>query len=111
MRILAKAAGLLGLLIFIATLHAPAAQATNYSVKFLNNSAPLTHVTISVFASNDRINTLTDANGIAHFTLPSNAGVWIEVAGERLAQFYRAGQLPGTIDVALVGHRTWNGRN
>ena len=80
------------------------------TMKIVEDGVRMAETDIVVYLSYDKIEVTTDAQGLVTFPVKTGAGFWLEVNGERVAQFFRQSEIVGepyTVDVAVIGTMPW----
>lgn len=67
-------------------------------------------VKVEIFLSNTHLSGQTDAQGLVAFEVESGKGFWVEVNGERLAEYFFVEQAPFAIDLASIDTIEWERR-
>ena len=84
-----------------------AQAATDLTLTIVNDSEPVVGAQIEIFLSNDYQLAATDDLGQVTFEVESGRGFWLEVDGERLAEFYFVDDAPESIDLATTDTIEW----
>ncbi len=83
---------------------------TEVVLTIYDDAAAVAGAQVEIFLSNEHLAGQTNNDGIVAFQVESGRGFWIEVNGERLAQFFFVDQAPIQIDLATMGTIEWEGR-
>jgi len=87
-----------------------AGAGTEVVLTIQDDAVAVAEAQVEIFLSNEHLVGQTDSDGVVAFQVESGRGFWIEVNGERLAQFFFVDQAPLQIDLATVGTIEWEGR-
>jgi hypothetical protein len=88
----------------------PTFAAEEVSLTILDQDVPLAGAEVTIFLADFMYTGVTNEDGIVEFSVDYGRGFWVEVNGERLADFYFVEDAPYTVDLAFVGTIDWPGR-
>lgn len=100
-------AALCGLAIVSST---PAFAAEEIALTILDTDVPLAGAEVTIFLSDGMQTAVTDVEGLATFSIDYGRGFWVEVNGDRLAQFFFVADGAQDLDLAAIGTMNWPGR-
>jgi hypothetical protein len=88
----------------------PALAGDVVALTIRDGGAAVVDTRVELFLSNDHLVGQTDADGVVTFEIESGKGFWVEVRGERLAEYFLVEQAPFQIDLAEMDTIEWERR-
>jgi hypothetical protein len=98
------------LVAFAATTPAPVFAAEEVSLTIMDTDVPLSGMQVEVFFSDGSQSGITDDQGFVAFSVEYGRGYWVEVNGERIAEFFYIADGHQNVDLATAGTIDWPGR-